>query len=266
MFTDVNESDARAAVKVWGQTVAREHGVPASPDPLIFKDYTELLNALSAQRVDAVGITLPEYAKLSQQMRFGPIFITYNSGSITEEYVLLVHQSSPVGKPDDLADRTLLVHENPRSSVAQFWLDSLLAEQGLKPIDEFVEKITRSTNITKVVLPVFFRQIDACLVTRSSFSTMAELNPQVGKQLRIIAGSPAIVPTVLVFRANYEPEFKQKILDGLRDLHNTPAGRQVLTVFRSEKMEQQPAASLQSSIALLERYARLLHKQILPLR
>ncbi len=43
MFTDVNENDARAAIKVWGETIAEERGVPADPDPAIFKDMAEML-------------------------------------------------------------------------------------------------------------------------------------------------------------------------------------------------------------------------------
>lgn len=64
MFSDVNENDAKAAVKVWGQLLAREWGVPTDPDPAIFKDVDAILRSLREKQVDALGITVTEYERL----------------------------------------------------------------------------------------------------------------------------------------------------------------------------------------------------------
>ena len=57
MFTDVNESDAKAAVKVWAQTIARERGIETDPDPCILTGMTELASALRNKQVDMVALT-----------------------------------------------------------------------------------------------------------------------------------------------------------------------------------------------------------------
>ncbi|MDZ7582121.1 MAG: hypothetical protein U5R30_16465 [Deltaproteobacteria bacterium] len=59
------------------------------------------------------------------------------------------------------------------------------------------------------------------------------------------------------FRADYAPPFKDKIMQGLRDLHLSPAGQQVLTIFHSEKLEVRPASAFQSAIDLLDRADKL---------
>jgi len=256
MFSDVNENDARAAVKAWGQTVARERGIPTDPEPRIFKNEAELLDALRSKQVDAVGITMTEYCALCQQVRFAPIFVTYNGGKTTEEYVLLVHQESQIKDLTDLRGHSLSFHQNPRVCLAPLWLDTLLAEQGFKRAAELAGKVTRATKLSKVVLPVFFRQGDACVVTRTGFNTMSELNPQVGKQLKIIAMSPAVVPAVFAFRSDYAPAFKERLFAGVRDLHQTPAGQQVLTIFHSEKIEEQPVSCLDSALELIAAHTR----------
>ena len=257
MFTDVNENDAKAAVKVWGQMIAREQGVPTSPDPAIFKTIESMLSSLRNREVDAVATTLTEYDALRRDVRFAPIFVTYNAKKTTEQYVLLAHQDSPVKSLADLRGRSLGLHQNPRACLAPLWLDTLLVQEGFKPAAGFAGKITPATKLSKVVLPAFFRQSDACLVARSGFETMAELNPHVGKQLKVIAASPEVVPAVFVFRADYAPPFKDKLLKGVNDLHKTPAGQQVLTIFHSESIEEQPATCLDSALELLATHARL---------
>ena len=71
------------------------------------------------------------------------------------------------------------------------------------------------------------------------------------------SSSPKIIPTLICFRADYAPAFKDKILAGLRDLHLSPAGQQVLTVFRCEKLEEIPADGLQSTLDFLAYCDRL---------
>ena len=79
--------------------------------------------------------------------------------------------------------------QNSRMSLALAWLDIALFNDGCRPVAEFC-RVEQNKKLTKVVLPVFFRQNDACVVTRRGFKTMSELNPQVGQQLRVLASSP----------------------------------------------------------------------------
>jgi phosphonate transport system substrate-binding protein len=257
MFTDVNENDAKAAVKLWGQTVARERGIESDPEPRILKDMAAIDQALRGSQVDAVGIMTHEYDALSKDIRMAPIFVTYNCGRMDDEYLLLVHRDSRIESVGDLQGRNVTFYENPRASLAPPWLDTLLVKNGLKRATEFFARVSRISKLPKAVLPVFFRQSDACVVTRSGFETMNELNPQVGKQLKIVASSPKLVSAVFCFRADYSPPFKNQLMAGLRDLHTTPAGQQVLTIFHSEKMEEQPASVLKSATDLLAEHRRL---------
>ena len=52
MFTDVNENDAKAAVKAWAQTIARERGIETDPDPSIITGLSALTAALRNKQVD----------------------------------------------------------------------------------------------------------------------------------------------------------------------------------------------------------------------
>jgi len=257
LFTEVNENDAKAAVKAWVQTVAKQRDILTDPDPRIFQTTAELLQALQNKQVDGVGISTLEYAAVVRKVPLAPIFVTYHNGQDREQYVVLVRRDSHLDHLADLRGRTLAFHLNARACMAEPWLDTELVKAGAKPTSEWLGKITQSPQLAHVVLPVFFHQCDACVATRSEFETLCELNPQLGQQLKIIAQSPAMVTAMFCFRADYAPAFEAEIFAGLEDLNKTPAGQQVLTIFESEKTQVEPVSCLDSALEILALQAQL---------
>lgn len=244
MFTDVNENDAKASVKAWATSVARERGINVAAEPRIIKGLAELAAAFQSRSVDAAGITTAEYFALEPHVRWGTVFAATIGDDVTDSYLLLVHRESGFNRLADLAGRHLVIHRNPRTSLVDPWLGSLLVEARLPPATRFLGTTSATTRLSQAILPVFFRQADACVVTRRGFQTLAELNPQVGKELRVLAASPDLVATVFCFRAEFESTEMDRLMDVLRNFHRTAAGRQVLTVFQSDRLQEIPVTAL----------------------
>lgn len=257
LFTDINMNDAKAALKAWFVTVAQERGMHTDPEPVIVDDLPTMAGMLRSNLLDGVEMTAAEYVTLRREARFDPLFVASSAGHITEEYVVLVRSDSKIGALGDVPGRHLNVYSQYRACLAQPWLDTLLVQKGLPPAAQFFHQITLNNKLTQVILPVFFHQSDACLVTRSGFELMCELNPQIGRQLKIIATSPEIVPAVFCFLADVPAEIKEPYVASMRELHLHVAGQQVLTIFHREKLEEQPAACLQSALDLMQTYARV---------
>ena len=121
---------------------------------------------------------------------------------------MVVPRDSKIEKIAELQGRHLNLYAHYRACLAQVWLDNLLVGERLPPTARFFNQITSTSKLAQVVLPVFFRQCDACLVTRSGFDIMCELNPQISKQLKIITNSPAVVAGVFCFRADVPAAIK----------------------------------------------------------
>ena len=260
MFTDVNENDVRAAIRVWGEQIAKAHNIPIDPDPLLFRDMEEVRLALAQGRVDAVGILTIEYHRLRRDYSFSPLFLTYHGGKVTEEYLVLAHRDGPVKTLADLEGRRLTIHDNPRVSLAALWLDTLLHLQDLPPASRLAGRVETSTRLSQALLPVFFRQMDVCLVTRSGFATMSELNPQLARDLVILAESQAVVPALFAFRSGYHSPYKTDVIAGLNELKHSPAGQQVLTIFLSEEIAERSVSYLDSAKELIETHERLIQE------
>lgn len=257
MFFNVNENDARAAVKAWGQSVAKQNGIDTDPQTQIFKDGAAALPALKTGQVDVIGMSILEYLDLSTGVAFDPVFVTYSSGQPTEQYFLIVRREDNIREIGDLRGRSLIAYQDARSCLALPWMDLVLDKEVNSSASEFVGQIVKSVTLSKTVIPVFFRQADACVVTRSGFETMVELNPQLGKELTILARSEELVPAVFAFRAAYNPSFREKLMKGLADLHRSAAGQQILTLFHCERIAPQPGEFLRPTSEMVRLHSKL---------
>jgi phosphonate transport system substrate-binding protein len=108
-----------------------------------------------------------------------------------------------------------------------------------------------------VALPVFFRKAAVCLMTLKSFAAMQELNPQLGKQLRVLAQSPELMSSVFAFRADFQSPYREPMFQEMRRLSESPAGLQILMLLQSERIEEKPFSCVDSSLALLAKHRQL---------
>lgn len=257
MFVDVNENDASAAVRVWAQMLSKEHDIPVDPTVRILRGQKEIATALHAQTIDVITLTTDEYWTLTNEVSFGSPVFGARKGCLTEQYVLLVHRDSNIQRLTDLRGRSLLVFHNPRTSLACPWLETVLGQDGENGLAGFFSRVAEFSKLTRAILPVFFRQSDACLVTRQGFETAAELNPQVGKQLRVSAASEELVPVVFCFRDDYHTTLRQRLLAEIAHVNLSPAGQQFMTLFQCDALVEKPESTMGNAFDLLATHQTL---------
>lgn len=251
MFSEVNNNDARASLKSWAALLVKDWKIPVGLDTQIITSVTALETALQSGTLDAVGMTTEEYAQVSRTVHFSHLFMGAAGGTTLQEYVLVVRRDNGLAQWKQLRGRAIRVASGTRAIYARQWIDNELAAIGEPDTASFFGEIATSPKPSQVILPVFFRQAAACVTTRRAFNALAELNPQIGHQLQIVASSPEVVPVVFCIRDGYRPELVEQVLSGLRDMHLTPAGRQVLTLFQAEQIQEQPVSALASAFAML---------------
>jgi len=257
MFSEVNESDARAAMNVWILTVAKEKNISVDPDPHIHRSVEDMIQFGLKNAVNGFCLTTPEIPRLSREIKLDLIAVGSRNGSITEEYLLLVRKDSGLNRLDQLRGRSINILDNPRMSLALIWLDTLLLESHLDRATDFFGHVNLKTKAPQVALPVFFGKTEACLMTRTSFEVMGELNPQLNLQMRVLATSPGVVPTGFAFRTDHASPVSKEILQAMEHLGDTPAGRQILSLTKSDRIEARPLSCLDGSLKLLAKHRRL---------
>jgi ABC-type phosphate/phosphonate transport system substrate-binding protein len=254
-FGTVSRNDASAALKAWASTVSRERKLALKVEVEVFESESDLYQALDHEQVDAASLTAEGFAHLQRKPE--TVFLTSKSQVFTEGYVLVVNGSSGIDDVSALKGHKVVRPESPRMSLAQPWLEVLLASRGLPRAGDFFGGFTPVENPSKAVLRVFFRQSDACVVTTNGFALVCELNPQLRKQLKVVAFSPAVVPNLFFFRPSYTARVRQELEAAIVDLHSTPSGLQLLTVFQGDQMTKQPRSCLETTGQLVAEFDRL---------
>jgi ABC-type phosphate/phosphonate transport system substrate-binding protein len=256
MLGDVNLNDARAAIRVWMDTITRQTGIGIVYDPPNLFDTSYLMTAIRAGTMDVFGITLNEYREVAALV--DPTAIVLDEvTSHGQEYLILAHRDRGITKMADLRGRQLVVLKSPVTSLVNDWLETLMVDGSLGPADRFFSQVTWNVKLSKVVLPVYFQQADACLAIASGFATMCELNPQLATRLTVVARSPRLVPSLIGFHKSFAPTVRNTFCQGLLSLHDSPSGRQALSLFQSRRLVGAEASVLRSSLEMAGAAARL---------
>ncbi|RME92485.1 MAG: hypothetical protein D6766_09905 [Verrucomicrobia bacterium] len=258
MFTGLNENDVRAALRSWFQTLMQERPeVRMDPEPMVLDGVGQVVEALRSGALEAVELTAREYVEVSRRCRLGELFAGATRGVYEEQFVLVARKADAAFPPGRKPEGRLIVYDHYRADLAWPWLEIWHREHGLPRPATGYGRVDRSGRLAQVVLPVFFGQADACLVTREGFELMGELNPQVRQRLRIVAESPRVVPAVLCFWPESPAALKEPLIEAVRELADSEAGRQLLWVFRRDALEEVDPEAMAGTVALVEAWERL---------
>jgi phosphonate transport system substrate-binding protein len=251
----VNLSDARAAMAVWIQELLNTIDLKMAllPDQDWVMPSDQLLVAIRGGTVDMFSVTVQEYRQVTPYVDTSRI-ITDDYGG--EELLLVVREGSGIMNLAGLRGRSLILQESPSTSLAEPWLTVSLWQDGLESPQQLFGHMTRNTKLSQVVLPVFFGQADACVVTRRGLDTMVELNPQLSRKLKVLLVSPRMESAFFAWRKDYPAHLKKPVFDRLLDLRSSTTAQQVLTLFQSPGFTARDADCLGPAQSLLDAYER----------
>lgn len=251
----VNLSDARAAMAVWATELLKNIDVKQTlaPDQDWVMPSDQLLAAIRGGTVDLFSLTIQEYRQVASYVDTSRI-ITNDYGG--DELLLVVREGSGIVNLAGLRGRSLILQQSPTTSLAEPWLTVLLWRDGLPSPKQLLGRMTINTKLSQVVLPLFFGQADACVVTRRGLDTMVELNPQLSRKLKVLLASPKMVSAFFAWRQDYPAHLKNPIFDRLLELRSSPTAMQVLTLFQSPGFAARDADCLGPANSLLDAYER----------
>ena len=230
IFHGASQSDALAATKVWVDRLGA--GVCRSGDVFVYEFRRDWAAAAEREEFTMAIISVTDYLALESEGDLEPRAVFEYDAGIGVELVLLVSKDSGIDSVAGLKDQSISISVDYHRDVPACWLDSLLEAQQLPRVDEYVKDLKWERKASAAVLPVFFGRRSACIVSRSSYETIKELNPQVGARLKVLATSPSYILTLVCFRRGSDPSFVNQLAGAMLHLHEQPRGEQVLISFK----------------------------------
>jgi ABC-type phosphate/phosphonate transport system substrate-binding protein len=233
-FLDVDRDSAQTVTRLWTKRLAGKSGGTA--ETRIYGGLSEIERDIRAQKVDVVVLLSVEYLELKNKVPLEPLFVTAKKDGVHDCLVLVVRRDSDIRSVLDLTGRTLVQQKGFYIDGRNMWVDTLLMRSGVWDLEHFFSSIKEVTKPSMAVLPVFFRKADACVVTRSSLQTMGELNPQLQRDLMVIAEAPPRPGSVIALRKGLPPLHREALREILGSLDHDSQGQQLLTIFRMSRL------------------------------
>ena len=228
------------------------------PQLQITNSTNQIIQVFENHLVHSVALTLAEYFEVSRRVQVDDFLVGTVNGDIYCEYLLLVRRDSGIKNLPDLKGRSLSLFDNPSMCLSVPWLDVFLSQNGLGTTTAaFFGKMPRNVKLSPAVLRVFFRQDDACLVTRNGYNTLLELNPQLGNHLQILASSSRFITTLFCFLSDSMNSSYDSLANSMLKLDESPTGKQILMMFKTEKLVRIKASDLEPALELLAQHEGL---------
>jgi len=135
---------------------------------------------------------------------------------------------------------------------------------GIQANDEIMEiytkvniknaKIKKFKTRNRVVLDLFFSKIDVALVPLSTFVLTKELNPQIGKKIKILKITNFSSNILGFYRKDFNNKDKEFIFDTGIKVFNTVRGKQMMDIYKIEKLIHTKTDELNIEKMLYKKY------------
>lgn len=253
---EVNPDDAMAASAVFVRQIGRASGICDDSVATLYPDTESMVRSVNGGAVELVGLSAMEYLGVESRFKADPFFLYVSAGEVTSEYVLLAGDG--VKSVADLAGRRVAVF-NPSNQrdLADTWLDVLLADAGVPGGSRALQSIKVIKKRSQASMALFFGQVDAAVEPRAAFETASEMNPQVGRKLRVLAKSAPLLSRVMCIRRSMEPDLRRRYLQTVISMHDTPQYRQSFVMMQVSRLVAFEPRYLDATRQLNERFLAL---------
>ena len=260
VFLGLEEEEAKNVLKIW---VDRVYG-PNFPDCVtrigIVDDIAEMERAIQGKKVDVISTLSDDFVRLRDSAPIRPVMLVARGGSVYQEMVLLVRRDSGLRQLKDLHRKKAVLTGEEGRMIHMLWLETMLMREGYRTSRDFFSSVREVSKPSQAILSVFFGQSDACLASRFAFDLATELNPQIGREMVVLAKSAGMAIGVVSVRSDFEPKKRDTLIASLESMEASPAGRQLLNIFRMDRFVPFREEYVAPVEALVKEHARLREK------
>ena len=264
-FRNVNRNDAVAAYRGFLESCGRRFGNIYKADPVVYDDTPTFEAEIQRQPMNVTIVDAWQFLTMNIHAQVKPFFTVVENGKMGRKYVVLTRCDSGLTNLAALRGKDILELEYAGAGVGKAWFDTLLLSAKLGTPETFFGHVKVVTKPSEAVLPVFFGKTPACVVDQAGFDLMKELNPQVGQQLQVVACSDTYVDVVVCLREEHwsSAKLKADTITALEELDQDPAGQQICTLFKIDRMVPFADAQLDTIRKLRAKYESL-QKEVEP--
>ena len=253
-------TDAKAASQLWAQGIAEAIGLYRAAESSYYADMPETVRAVASGQIDVLALSSLEFLAAEDRLKCRPAMVYEVNGEVMQEFVLIARTGVQIGA--DAARKSLVVYApTKRGSLPDVWADVHFREAGLREGVHSFASVRYVDKRSHAAMAVFFKQADFAIESRSALMTAIDLNPQLGKELVVLAQSPPLLPGLVCMSHTMSADLQRKYVDRAAHLHEQPRYRQAFVVMRVTRITEFQLSYLDTARALLAKQRALVAKR-----
>ena len=258
VFGEVNSIDGSATLKLWIETIKKGMYKKGIKDVTVkyylYSTLNEVEEALKKKNVEFITLKTVDYFNLKDPSSLVP-FLTgsRNPGTKFEQFLLVSSKKSGTKSLDDIEGHNIHITNSFLADLSKMWVKLLLYDAkkyNAKKIKIKEEPISESN----LLLGVFFGKYDYAVISYSAYQFVCELNPQVKNSVNIIEKSSQLINSLFAHTKNADQDLVYTVRTIATDLHNESEGKQILTLFKTAKVEYFTESELKETEKLIKRH------------
>lgn len=256
LFNDVDTRDATVAIKMWGDELLGKMGVLYTPETTLYETNDQLIDAINKNEITLISLPIINYFQIKDRVKITPRLVTTINSEPGYDFILIVRKDSDFKQLENLKNSKINVPSNTLGNLVEMWLTTSLNLQGAS-YNNFFTEINKVEKPIQALYPVFFKQVDACVIPEMAFDTMLELNPQLKNDLIVIDKSPLFINGLMCVNDAMSIELRDSLMSVAKKISNTSSGRQILKLFKSDNIIEFDSKYLSETKKMYEQFVKI---------
>jgi phosphonate transport system substrate-binding protein len=227
----------------------------------VFDTSDALADAISTQQVNSFFGSPVEFIRSESFFLSSPLAGGIFGQKLKSKVYLLVRKDSHIDTLEQLKGKKLSTQKLITGDVGGLFFETLFLERKLPAMSQFFSEIQLSETSNGALVDLFFKKVDATLMSEHQFEIAAELNPQLRLQTKVLESSePYLTFIAALTKTTPEPQING-IKNSLYSIHNTAKGRHILNLMKMQGFKEVSLSDLDNIRVLIEKNKRLKAKQ-----
>lgn len=255
---DLARADIEVSLKFWTEEISRQANVPIKVQ--IYENAVDEMATDFKNGTTNFLLTTPlNFIELFDRSTLADGFMAAKGGLIFDNLVLLTHKNTGIKQFSELKGKRVAILKNVR--FLKVYLQTLCLKAFHKNCDNTLSITEPERNSTRLILKLFFQQVDAVVANKSAFELVSEMNPQVSRELQIIEELDSVPMGLGFFNANVAPEFREEIIGKVQNITQYDRGKSVLEIFKTDNIVRSQLSDL-NTVETIHRLYRQLDRGI----
>jgi len=172
------------------------------------------------------------------------------------DIVVLARKASNIKTVSDFKNKRLVITDH--DELGKVFLNSLVIPKFNQPYTQVFSSTHSLLKQNAIIHKLFFSEADVGVVYLETFNLMAELNPQIKKQLAIINRFPIKSPNYSYFHYKFPDTLRKQFIKTTLSFNNTLRSKEILNNFRLTSLIECTVESLAPFITLSNKNKQLM--------